>query len=248
MADYQTKMPEKNFKHTLSVIIPVYNEEKTILKLIDKVKSVKIKGVNKEIIVVDDYSSDGTRDVLKRLKDKSIKSVFHNKNWGKGKALKTGISSSSGDFIIFQDADLEYEPNDYKNIIKPLINGEADFVLGQRIFPKFFSKNNKVPMHILGNKIITLVGNTLYSTNLKDYEPCYKAFKSSLLKSINVEANDFNYDLELMAKLFRKGYKFKIVKISYKPRTREEGKKIRYKDGLTAILTLIKSRFKSLKN
>ena len=183
MADYQTKMPEKNFKHTLSVIIPVYNEEKTILKLIDKVRNVKIKGVNKEIIVVDDYSSDGTRDVLKRLKDKSIKSVFHNKNWGKGKALKTGISSSSGDFIIFQDADFEYEPNDYKNIIKPLINGEADFVLGQRIFPKFFSKNNKVPMHILGNKIITLVGNTLYSKKLKDYEPSYKAFKSSLKSS-----------------------------------------------------------------
>lgn len=241
-------MPEKNSKYTLSIVIPVYNEEKTILKLINKVKNVKIKGVKKEIVVVDDYSSDETREVLKKLKDKSIKVVFHNKNLGKGKALKTGIRNSTGDFIIFQDADFEYEPNDYKNVIKPLINAEADFVLGERIFPKFFSRNNKMPMHILGNKIITLVGNTLYSTNLKDYEPCYKAFKSSLLKSINVEANDFNYDLELMAKLFRKGYKFKTVKISYKPRTWEEGKKIRYKDGFTAILTLIKSRFKSLKN
>ena len=239
-------MPEEKSKYTLSIIIPVYNEEKTIVKLINRVKKVNIKDVRKEIIVVDDYSGDKTRAVLKKLKDKSIKVIFHDKNCGKGRALKTGISRSTGDFIIFQDADFEYDPNDYRKIIKPLINAEADFVLGERIFPKFFSRNNKMPMHILGNKIIAFVGDILYLTNLKDYEPCYKAFKSDLLKSVKIESDDFNYDLELMAKLFRKGYNYKTVKISYKPRTREEGKKIRYKDGVTAILTLIKCRFKSL--
>lgn len=239
-------MNKKNPEYLLSVVMPVYNEEKTILKIIDRVKKVQIAGVKKEIIVVDDCSQDGTRNVLRNLRDKSIRVIYHKKNSGKGKALKTGIEKSNGDFIIFQDADFEYDPNDYKNLIKPLINNEADFVLGERIFPKLFSKKDKVSMHTLGNKIITLAGNLLYATTLKDYEPCYKIFKSSVLKSINVESNGFDYDLELMAKLFRKGHKFKTMKISYSPRTREEGKKMRYKDGVTAIFTLVKYRFKQI--
>jgi len=236
-------MTQKNPKYTLSVIIPVYNEEKTILKIIDMVKKVEIKHMKKEIIVVDDCSKDGTREVLQRLKDKPVKIVFHDKNGGKGKALKTGIRHSTGNFIIFQDADFEYDPNDYKIIIKALVKDNVDFVLGERKFPRLFSKEDKVPAHTLANKLISLVGNMLYFTHLKDWEPCYKAFKSKILKSISVSSDNFDYDLELMAKLFRKGYKYKTVRISYNPRTKKEGKKMRYKDGVTAILALVKYRF-----
>ena len=228
----------------LSIIIPVYNEKSTLKELINKVIKVDIGNVKKEIILVDDFSTDGSRELIKKLKIRGVKKVFNKKNRGKGGSIKNGISNSTGNLIIFQDADLEYNPEDYKELIAPLLRKEADFVLGERPYPKFFSKENKVPAHWLGNKLLNIIGNLLYSTRLRDYEPCYKVFRRDLLINTPIKSEGFEYDIELMAKLFKKKFKFKTVPINYHPRSFEEGKKISWVDGIKAIYTLFKWRFR----
>lgn len=230
----------------LSIIIPVFNEAKTIRQLLRMIEKVDLKDIKKDIILVDDFSTDGSREIVKKLKSGYIK-IFHDKNKGKGAALKAGIKKATGDFIIFQDADMEYDPNDYVKLIKPLLEKKADITLGSRLvgrkFHIFGRERTMHPLHWIGNKYLTFAFNLLYGTNLTDIEPCYKMFRSNVLKSVKVGSDRFEYDIELICKLVKKGYKIIQMPISFNPRTFEEGKKITWKDGIVALLTMIKHRF-----
>ena len=230
----------------LSITIPVYNESKTLKELLRRINKVDLGKIKKEIILVDDFSTDGSRDVIKKLDKKYVK-IFQTKNMGKGAALKAGIKISSGDFIIFQDADLEYDPNDYKNLLKPLLGKKTSISFGTRFVDqelKLLGKNRTMhSTHWIGNKFLTFAFNFLYGTKLTDVEPCYKLFRKEILKEINVKTNRFEYDIELMCKLVRKGHKIVQLPIKYNPRRFEEGKKINWRDGIVALLTMIRNRF-----
>lgn len=224
----------------LSVIIPVYNEIRTINEIVKRVKAVKIY---KEIIIVDDYSTDGTREILKKIKGKNTKIIFQDRNYGKGYAIRTGIKHATGDIVIIQDADLEYDPRDYLKLVEPIIRGKASVVYGTR-FPKMSKKpsifNN--PFY-LANRILTIISNILYNADITDEPTCYKVFRTDVIKGINLKCERFEFCPEITAKVRKKGYKIIEIPISYRPRSVKGGKKIRFKDGLEAIWTLIKYRF-----
>ena len=224
----------------LSVVMPVYNEKETILKVIDRV--LKEELVN-ELIVVDDGSKGGTKEVLKNTRfDPRVKTIFHDKNMGKGAALKTGFDKVTGDVAIIQDADLEYDPAEYKNLIEPINHGEADVVYGTRLSggrPQrayFF-------WHKLGNNFVTLFCNILYNTTLTDIETGYKMIRVPLLKEINIKSKGFGFEPEFTAKVLKKRMKIYEVPISYYGRTYDEGKKIFWYHGFEALWLLIKYRF-----
>ncbi len=221
----------------ISVIVPVFNEKGTIEEVLRRIKNVKIE---KEIIVVDDYSTDGTRQLLKGIKDKEIKVLFHSRNRGKGAAIRTAQTYIAGDVVIIQDADLEYEPKDYLNLVKPIKNGRADVVYGSRFFGvhKFSSF-----WHYFGNKFLTWVTNVLYRARLTDMETCYKAFKASMFLDLNIKAKRFDIEPEITAKILKANLKVVEVPITYFGRCYEGGKKITWKDGLMALWTLLKYRF-----
>jgi len=224
--------------YKISIIIPCFNEFKTIIKIIDKVK--KFTKYEKEIIVVDDGSNDGTQDLLKNLNNGDIKFFFHKKNFGKGKAIKTALEFVTGDLIIIQDADLEYDPINYDQLIKPFEETDADVVYGSR----FLGGGDYVRIHFfwhyIANKILTFFCNILTNLNMTDMETGYKVFRSDVLKSINIYENSFAIEPEITIKLARKKYKFFEVPISYNGRSYEEGKKIRLKDAFIGIFCLIK--------
>jgi glycosyltransferase involved in cell wall biosynthesis len=221
----------------LSVVIPVYNERSTIEEVIDKVRSVDIP---KEIIVVDDGSTDGTPEILKRKEKELNKVLISKRNFGKGSAVRTGLGFATGDIAIIQDADLELDPNEYHDLIKPIVDGKASVVYGSRFRKKV---KGLTFMQLVGNKFLIFLTNLLYGTNLTDMETAYKVFSLEAIRRINLKCTDFGFEAEVTAKLAKVGYKIYEVPISYHPRSAKEGKKIRWKDGFKAISYLIKYKF-----
>ncbi len=224
----------------LSVIIPVYNEKNTIEEIIHRVLNVEI-GLEKEIIVVDDCSQDGTRDILEGLNHLNIKVYFHSKNQGKGAALQTGFSKAEGDIILIQDADLEYDPREYPILLEPILDGRADAVYGSR----FLGGPHRVLFfwHYIGNRFLTTFSNMLSNLNLTDMETCYKAFKRETLNKITVKSKRFGFEPEITTKLAKLKCKIYEVPISYSGRDYSEGKKIGWKDGIAAIFHIIRFKF-----
>ena len=225
----------------VSIIIPVYNEKDTLLALLEKVEQASFSCLEKEIILVDDYSTDGTRDILKGLCEK-YKVFFHEKNMGKGAGIRTAVAHATGDFVVIQDADLEYTPDDYDKLLPLLINNEADVVYGSRFRNKENSKNF-IWKNKLANLFLTMLTNVLFGTEITDMETCYKAFKREFIQGITIKSNRFDFEPEITAKVVKKKARLKEVPISYNGRGHEEGKKINWKDGIHAIITIIKFRF-----
>tara|TARA_B100000700_G_C15013353_1_gene842098 strand:- start:333 stop:1046 length:714 start_codon:yes stop_codon:yes gene_type:complete len=225
----------------ITIVIPCYNEVNTIESLVKAVLSVKLK--NKEIIIVDDHSNDGTREVLYNKIEKLVDQIiYHEKNQGKGAALRTGFSRATGDIIIIQDADLEYNPKEYSVLLKPILDGRADVVFGSR-FQGGQAHRVLFFWHYLGNKILTLISNMFTDLNLTDMETGYKVFRSEIIKKITIEENHFGVEPELTAKFAKLGCRIFEVGISYSGRTYEEGKKVNWKDGISAIRCIIKYNF-----
>ena len=221
----------------LTVVIPVYNEKNSLLEIIRRVQAVPIE---KEIILVDDFSTDGTRDVLRDLERHEFKVLYHEKNQGKGAALRTGFQRATGEFVIVQDADLEYDPNDYSKLLQPVLDGRADVVYGSRFSGQ---RKNMTSLHTLGNLFLTGVTNLFYRTSITDMETCYKLFRRETIQGIRIEGNRFNFEPEVTAKLLKRGLRIVEVPISYSGRSASEGKKITWRDGFSAVWTLIKYRF-----
>jgi glycosyltransferase involved in cell wall biosynthesis len=223
----------------ISIIIPCFNEHKTISVILDKVKN--LLNFEKEIIIVDDFSNDGTREILKKIKsDNGVKIIFNEKNCGKGYCIKEGIKVSSGDIVIIQDADLEYDPFDYNKLLLPFFETNADVVYGSR----FLGGGKYVRIHFfwhyLANKILTLICNLFTNLNLTDMETGYKVFKTENLKKIKIEEKTFSFEPEVTIKLAKNKSKFFEVPITYNGRSYEEGKKIGWKDGVRAIWCILK--------
>ena len=218
----------------LSIIIPVYNEEATLETLLRKVERVPI---NKEIIVIDDCSQDNSKEILKMFEHKH-KTIYQEKNQGKGAAIKAGLKQATGDIVVVQDADLEYDPSELTMLIQPILLGETSVVYGSR-----FLKRGFVPQYYLayfGNITLSLLTSMLYSQKITDMETCYKMAKIDLVKSLSIKANGFDFEPEITAKLLKAGHSIKEVAISYEGRSYKEGKKINWKDGLKAIYVLIR--------
>jgi len=224
----------------LSVVIPVWNEVNTIKKLMNIIFDVDL---NKEIIIVDDGSTDGTRELIKKDygKRKDVKVILHEKNKGKGSAIRNGLKHATGDIVIIQDADLEYDPRDYPKLVQPIINGETEVVYGSR----FLNRKNKYffSMNLIATKILNLMANILYNAKITDEPTCYKVFSKKAIDSVDLKCKGFEFCPEVTAKIRKNGYKIKEIPISYKPRSKKEGKKIRCTDGMEAIWTLLKYRF-----
>lgn len=229
-------MDLNNYK--LSVVIPCYNEKDSIKKIIDKVLMAPID--NKEIIVVDDLSNDGTREVLERdVRQLVSEIVYHKENTGKGGALRTGFAHATGDVVIIQDADLEYDPNEYQKVVEPIVKGECDVCYGSRFLgqqAKGYFTNQ------IANKVLTKISNMFTHQNLTDMETCYKCFRREIIQKVDIKENRFGFEPEITAKVTHMGIKIKEVPISYFPRTNEEGKKIGIKDGFRAIYCIWKYR------
>lgn len=223
----------------LSVIIPVYNEANTILEIISRVRNVQV-GMEKEIIVVDGASSDGTRDRLKQEEGSpDTKIIYEDRREGKGAAVRKGLAAATGDISLIQDADLEVSPEEYPDLLKHIVSGETDVVFGSRFLggAKFRAAS------LFANKVILFLANLLYGTRLTDILTCYKVFRTSLVKDMRFECRGFDFDSELAVKLLKRGIRIMEIPISYVPRTYGEGKKINWKDGFRSVHVVIRNRF-----
>ena len=231
--------PEQNsISMKLSIIIPVYNEKNTIREILNKVRE---QPMEKEIIIVDDFSEDGTRDILNEEgKKEGTNIIFQPKNMGKGCAIRAGLDHVNGDIILIQDADLEYDPNDYDKLLAPILNGEAKVVYGSRLLGG--NSNRSYNRYYFGGIFLSWLTNALYGSNISDEPTCYKVFITEVLKDLNLKAKRFEFCPEVTAKILNRGYRIHEVPISYYPRHFQDGKKIKCKDGLVAIYTLIKFR------
>lgn len=225
----------------ISIIVPVYNEINTLDIILKKIEEAPFCGLEKEIILIDDMSTDGTREHLKTLEDK-YKVFYHEVNMGKGAAIRTGMKYITGDIMVIQDADLEYDPVDYNDLIKLIIDDKADVVYGSRLTGAKPSRSFMFT-HLLGNKLLTLTTNILYGATLTDMETCYKAFRASFLQNIEIKSNRFDFEPEITAKILKKKARLYELPISYYGREYAEGKKITWVDGIDAIIALIKFRF-----
>lgn len=224
----------------LSIVVPVYNEAMMISQAIEKIQKVGLGGLEKEIIIVDDYSTDGTKEELSKFKSvNNIKILYHDKNSGKGAALRTGFDAVTGDFVIVQDADLEYDPQDYPRLLKPLLDDKADVVYGSRFTG---TEPHRVLFfwHYFGNWFLTALSNIMTNLNLTDTESCYKAFRSGILRQIKLKEDRFGFDPEFTAKISKLKLRIYEVGISYFGRTYAEGKKVNWKDGLVVIWCILK--------
>jgi glycosyltransferase involved in cell wall biosynthesis len=223
----------------LSVIVPVFNERNTVAEIVRRMRSVDLP-VEREIVVVDDGSDDGTRDVLTQLADSTVRIVKHGENRGKGTAIRTGLENSTGDAVLVQDADLEYDPEDWPKLLAPILKGRARVVYGSRFTGE---RRNMLFLHWVGNRFLSLVTNVLYNSTLSDMETCYKLFQRDVLDGVQLRANRFDFEPEFTAKVLRRGIRIYEVPISYAGRELHEGKKITWRDGISALWTLVKYRF-----
>jgi glycosyltransferase involved in cell wall biosynthesis len=223
----------------LSVIVPVFNERNTVVEIVRRMRAVELP-VEREIVLVDDGSDDGTRAVLPQLGDSTVRVVTHPHNRGKGAAVRTGLANVTGDLVIVQDADLEYDPEDWPRLLAPVLKGKAQVVYGSRFTGE---RRNMLFLHWLGNRFLSLVTNVLYNTTLSDMETCYKVFDRRILDGIKLRSERFEFEPEVTAKVLKKRIRIYEVPISYAGREPEEGKKITWHDGVSALWTLVKYRF-----
>jgi len=236
-------MTEGPSQETLSIVIPVFNEVNTLQEIVGRVREVHLPQVaSREIVIVDDFSTDGTRDLLAAYKEKNaFKIVFHDRNCGKGAALRTGIAETTGSIVLIQDADLEYDPQEYPKLLAPLLDGRADVVYGSR-FAGGESKRVLYFWHSVGNRFLTTLSNMFTNINLTDMETCYKVFRGEMIRSIRIEEDRFGFEPEVTSKVARMGCRIYEVGIGYSGRTYTEGKKINWKDGVQAIWCILKYR------
>jgi glycosyltransferase involved in cell wall biosynthesis len=225
----------------LSVIVPAYNEKATLPEIVRRMREVRLpNGIDREIIVVDDGSTDGTRDVLTQLFDSTVHVVLHERNRGKGAAVRTGLTRATGDYVLIQDADLEYDPEDWPRLISPVLRGNASVVYGSRFTGE---RRNMLFLHWIGNRFLSFLTNVLYNTTVSDMETCYKLIERGLMQQLGLRSDHFDIEAEVTAKILKRGIRIYEVPISYAGREFAEGKKITWRDGLDAVKTLVKYRF-----
>ena len=225
----------------LSIVIPVYNEEATLQEILQQVRSVDLSGIDKEILVVDDGSTDRSRTILEQEAEAGdLQVLFHSENQGKGAAVRTAIEQATGNLILIQDADLEYDPRDYPTLIRPIVEGRVTVVYGSRFLGP---RKAMLFWHMLGNKFLTLTTNILYNAILSDMETCYKCFRADVIQGIPLRSRRFEFEPEVTAKVLKRGHRIFEVPISYYGREYHEGKKITWRDAPVAFWTLIKYRF-----
>ncbi len=228
---------------TFSVVIPVYNEKDTLLELLRRVEAAEVPGLSREIILVDDCSRDGTRDLLRRQVEgrAGARVLYHDRNRGKGAALRTGFAHTTGDIVIVQDADLEYDPREYPKLFAPILDGRADVVYGSR-FSGSEAKRVLFFWHYVGNRFLSTLSNMFTNLNITDMETCYKVFRGEIVRRIRIEEDRFGFEPEITAKIARLSCRIYEVGIGYSGRTYAEGKKIGWKDGLHAVWCILKYR------
>jgi glycosyltransferase involved in cell wall biosynthesis len=224
--------------HTLSVIVPVYNERNTVAEILRRIRAVELP-LQLQVIVVDDGSSDGTDKVLAALEDSTVRVVTHPENRGKSAAVRTGIETARGELVLIQDADLEYDPDDWPRLLDPVLKGKADVVYGSRFTGEHRSMR---PTQWLGNRLLTLTTNVLYRSTLSDMETCYKLFDRRVLDGVTIESDRFDFEPEITAKVLRRGYRIYEVPVSYAGRDASEGTKFEWRDGVRALATLVRYR------
>ena len=223
----------------LSVIVPVYNERNTVAEILRRIRAVELP-LQLVVIVVDDGSTDGTDKVLSVLEDSTVRVVTHGSNRGKGAAVRTGVETARGELVLVQDADLEYDPDDWPKLLDPVLKGKAHVVYGSR----FTGEGRAMrPTQWLGNRVLTLTANLLYRSTLSDMETCYKLFDHTVLKGITIESDGFDFEPEITAKVLRRGYRIYEVPVSFTGRDGSEGKKFEWRDGVRALTTLVRYRF-----
>ncbi len=239
----QTPMHERSLEtidyKTMSVIVPVFNERTTVAEIIRRVRAVEVPLVV-DVVVVDDGSQDGTDKVLAAIEDSTVRVITHEGNRGKGAAIRTGLAQARGDLVLVQDADLEYDPDDWPRLLEPILKGKSLVVYGSRFTGE---RKNMLLLHWIGNRFLSLVTNLLYSSTLSDMETCYKLFDRRVLDGVTIVSDRFDFEPEITAKVLRRGYRIYEVPISYAGREPDEGKKITWRDGFGALRALVRFRF-----